>query len=102
MPVVITDIAGREPMVVLPFAEYESLLDSANAAPAQNLEEQIHLEPLEPNEVSAQQNRAQNPGPRVVGPTTPYLAAESAQPSAGACQLPEPSLEERFTFEPIP
>jgi hypothetical protein len=102
MPVVITDIAGREPMVVLPFNEYEALVEVSSTLPSPaKAEDQIHVEPID--QVDNPPPAARRPpssGPIIVGPTTPYLG-ESAQPSAPAGQMPEPSLEERFSFEPI-
>lgn len=106
MPVVVTDVAGREPMVILPLASYEAMLDgrpsrhvsseanppewkapreSASSAPMK--ERVVAIEAMTENmtgELQAQVNQAMRD-----------LTETPSDVSSGI------SMEERFYLEPV-
>lgn len=93
MPVVVTDIAGREAMVVMPFEEYERLVDHVPAEP-KPAKRRVPMEPI------------MTPTPEI--PTEPVSSEiENSESLMEAISVPPPSesaslsLEEQFYLEPV-
>lgn len=94
---IVTDIAGREPLVVLTLAEYEQLLDGSKPAskPAASIAKEEPKVIPTPPPTSLQE---------IVEKKTELeealldLAEESQAPAQAASEL---SLEERFYLEPL-
>ena len=79
LPVIVTDIAGREPMVVLPLEQFEAMAGAGGDMPevAAPAAPQLAAEPAERPDA----NRANTPY-RANGNNLPYSGAEAAQPPA--------------------
>lgn len=85
LPLVVTDIAGREPMVVMPLAVYEGLLE----AQGRKNTPEIHVPPPGPVEESIQTPSAQTV---VQAPATPEEPIPASPP-----KMTPPSFEAVFT-----
>ena len=81
-PVIVTDVAGREPFVILPLEQFEGLIDDGSAPkPSISSESEIRtVQPL-PAQPEAQMR----------------IETIASQP-AGESEIP---LEERFYLEPV-
>ncbi len=90
-PVIVTDIAGREPMVILPFEQYDRLLDGSQPSVRPAVSSTARKETVIPIKVEL---KAEN----IVTEELPNLSSISSAPTQEAGDL---TLEERFYLEPV-
>ncbi len=100
LPIVVTDPAGREPMVVLPLEVYEALTEespSSIPAPEKDVEAPIRVEAVD--------NSDSFPPSRVVKKALSDLPADLLKemaPLPKSAQVgSEMTLEDRFYLEPV-
>ena len=102
MPVVVTDIGGREAMVVMPFDEYERLADHAAVEP-KAAKRRI---PMEPIVTPTPEIRRELVREEAMG-EMPKSTDERMDALMEAISIPPPSesanlsLEEQFYLEPV-
>ena len=96
MPMIVTDIAGREPMVILPFEAYEQLSERGSLPTAVRLPRPVEVLRSEPT-------ITQEPEP--VSPVQEGVARTSSSTGVPVrtetVEGSEMSLEERFYIEPV-
>ena len=106
MPVVVTDIAGREPMVILPFEKYERLLEQESPTPfAMEDEEEYNdggpIPSLEEFESEALEENVE----KITSSHADDFQKKTANRPVESESEPEQSnglaIEERFYLEPI-
>lgn len=78
MAVVVTDVAGREPLVVLPLDTYERLLDQP---PASEIKSRSPEPPKSPPSAPPQTPQAQTPVPKAGSPASPQQQPIRVTPS---------------------
>ncbi|MSR85185.1 hypothetical protein EXS71_01980 [Candidatus Uhrbacteria bacterium] len=88
MPIIVTDIAGRDSMVVMPLERFEQL---ANRRSVASPERSVHIEIKSP--------QAKQPPPQDLSADQVNLANFVAPVEANA--ISELSLEEKFYLEPL-
>ncbi len=81
-PIIVSDIAGREPMVILPFDEYERLIDQRSP-------------PITPRA------RSEEIAANIAEAFESELASVDAEEPIKSKENEEMSLEERFYLEPL-
>jgi len=100
VPVIMTDPAGREPLVIVSLEQFEAMAGSSDAAPAE-IQPAASRKPARPvqhqPEAVFNQGMPANDAPRQPERTEPVF--EDIQ--MGAQQNPEISLDERFYLEPL-
>lgn len=125
MPVILTDVAGREPMVVLPLEAYEAMLDdqdrgsgvqSQKVGQIRDTESSVSQKPHEPRNPSSTRDRSQvrtepSDGLRVRQRDedrvqTLHRSLDTVSQEVPAQPLPQKEgadglvMEERFSFQP--
>lgn len=116
MPVIMTDIAGREPMVILPLEQFEAMAGlgsdtSRSSAPSEPIErkpsppsrEEPQTIPVVPSEPEApkMEEMAKNGGEGALKKRLEETAAQLEALVEKGGESAEFSLEERFYLEPI-
>ena len=108
-PIIVTDIAGREPMVVMPFDEFE-VMNEAYLASLESWEEDINDNDIEYSELEAPVSEVpvtplesfqREPIVQEVDPSKSSGRAESVLESSQQDDISHLSMEDRFYLEPV-